>query len=138
MTTQDIINNIKDLAKDYEVSLKDLALKIGVTEQGLHGMFKNKSIKLDTLEAIATALDVEMIDLFDDGREDEYYKVVSELKNLKKHIRKMAVKGKGVIDIEFNSLSKSIYLDFAELKEKVNPSYYEESDNLFKEKEDEE
>ncbi|MDL2230341.1 helix-turn-helix domain-containing protein [Alistipes sp. OttesenSCG-928-L06] len=49
---------IKDLLKEKKMSLRDLAATVGITEQGLQKLIRENSTKVDTLEAIANALDV--------------------------------------------------------------------------------
>lgn len=127
-----LIQNIKETAKDFDIPLKVLAEKIGMTEQGLHGMFRKKSIKLETIEKIADVLNVSVSDLFDEGEQDSYWKITEEIDNAKIQIRRMAIKGKGVIDLDYNIGTDKINLDFAELKQNVPINYYEEYDKIFK------
>ena len=121
-----LVQNIKETARDYDISLKELAEKIGLSEQGLHSMFRKKSFKLEILEQIADFLQVSVSDLFDEGDRDVYFDLVSDIENAKLLIRKMALKGKGVVDLYFNEDNNRINLDFAELKEKVSLSYYKD------------
>jgi DNA-binding Xre family transcriptional regulator len=51
------IENIKQIAENKGIALQLLASKIGVTESGLHAMFKKGDMKLSTLEKIAEVLE---------------------------------------------------------------------------------
>lgn len=56
---------IKELLKEKKMTAKELAVKIGMTETGLSLIVKEKgNPPLNTLERIATALDVEIWELF--------------------------------------------------------------------------
>ncbi len=44
---------IRDLAKDNNVSLKELAIAIGITESGLQNILRNNSTSIETLEKVA-------------------------------------------------------------------------------------
>lgn len=59
------INKIKILANEKNISLKEICLKIGISEQGFHKMFKTNSIKVDILEKIASVLGVHVNYFFD-------------------------------------------------------------------------
>ena len=56
---------IRSLCKSKGVSLKELANKISMTENGLQRILKTNSTKIETLEKIADVLKVEIIDFFE-------------------------------------------------------------------------
>ncbi|NVO11693.1 MAG: helix-turn-helix transcriptional regulator [Bacteroidales bacterium] len=59
-------NKIKELAESRKVTIKDLAIRVGYTEAGLHKAIRNKSIKVDSLENIAQILGVPISSFFDE------------------------------------------------------------------------
>ena len=60
-------DKIKILSEEKNLAIKNLAQKIGITEAGLHQMVRNKSIKVDILENIASILDVPVSYFFEEG-----------------------------------------------------------------------
>lgn len=132
----EIENAIKEEAKDQGVTMKYICSQIGMTEQGLATSLKNQTLKLDTLEKIAKVLNVDITFFLGDDYEKQFETITYQIIKLKEYVRRMAMKGKGVVDIEYSA--DSFQLDFAELKEKVAPSYYEEYDKLFEEIEEKE
>lgn len=55
---------IKDLCKEKGILLKDLAKRLGISDVGLSQSINQKYPQLQTLERIANALEVEVVDLF--------------------------------------------------------------------------
>ncbi|MDR3093414.1 MAG: helix-turn-helix transcriptional regulator [Bacteroidales bacterium] len=51
-------SRIKTEIERKRISIRDLCYKIDVTEQGLHQMIRNKSMKIEVLERISQVLDV--------------------------------------------------------------------------------
>ncbi len=49
-------NRIKTELERKSISIRDLCYKIDVTEQGLHQMIRNKSMKIEVLERISYVL----------------------------------------------------------------------------------
>lgn len=49
---------IKILSKEKGISLRELSIAIGISEQGLHKLIKENSTKVDTLDSIAKVLNV--------------------------------------------------------------------------------
>ncbi len=97
-------HKIKDLSSEKNISLKHLAVKIGLSEQGLHSSIRNETLKIDTLEKIASALGVSVCDFFDIeipnqtelqkqlAEKEKYIKVLEEHIELLKDIRKGRIK----------------------------------------------
>ena len=50
------------------IAAKDFCRQINVTEQGLHQMIRNESMKVDVLERISTALNLPVSYWFDVGK----------------------------------------------------------------------
>jgi transcriptional regulator with XRE-family HTH domain len=59
-------NKIKILAGENKISLKDLAEKIGLSEQGLHSGIKKQTLSVTNLERIAELLGVPVSYFFED------------------------------------------------------------------------
>jgi DNA-binding Xre family transcriptional regulator len=60
------LGKIKLLLAEKNITLRDLAGSVGMTEQGLHKLIKENSTKVDTLEKIANRLDVSVSVFFDE------------------------------------------------------------------------
>lgn len=61
---------VRDIARQKKISMRELARRVGVTEQGLQKIIRENSTKVDTLEAIAEALDVPVSIFFNDSSAD--------------------------------------------------------------------
>lgn len=61
------LQRIKDLVEKKEISIRDLAERVGVRENQIHVMCRTNSTKIDTLERIAQVLDVHVSEFFDDA-----------------------------------------------------------------------
>lgn len=66
------LQRIKDLAEKREISIRDLAERVGLKENQIHVMCRTNSTKIDTLERIAQALDVHVSEFFDDAPSSQY------------------------------------------------------------------
>jgi transcriptional regulator with XRE-family HTH domain len=60
---------IKELCKEKGITQKDLAGKLGVTDISLNKTLRGEYPQLQTLEKIAEALEVEIVDLFENSKE---------------------------------------------------------------------
>lgn len=60
------LQRIKDIAERQNVSIRDLAERVGIKENQIHVMCRTNSTKIDTLERIARVLGVPMSEFFDD------------------------------------------------------------------------
>ena len=58
------LHRIRDLCLEKKITLKDLANKVRISEVGLQRIIKTNSTKVDTLEKIAKALDVDIYEFF--------------------------------------------------------------------------
>ncbi len=52
------LKKVKQLAKEKNLSLKELSKRVGITEQGLQNMMSKNTCNLSTLQKIADVLDV--------------------------------------------------------------------------------
>ncbi len=57
---------IKDLAEKRKISIRELAEMVGLKENQIHVMCRTNSTKIDTLEKIANALNVSIVEFFDE------------------------------------------------------------------------
>ncbi|MDR0815770.1 MAG: helix-turn-helix domain-containing protein [Bacteroidales bacterium] len=60
------INRIKKLIDDNKLTIKGFADKIGLSEPGLHSMFRQNDMKISTLQKIADYFDVPITYFLDD------------------------------------------------------------------------
>lgn len=58
---------IKDIAEQKNISIRELAERVGIRENQIHVMCRTNSTKIDTLEKIAKVLDVPVSEFFDDA-----------------------------------------------------------------------
>ena len=59
------LQKIKELAEKKEISIRDLAERVGLRENQIHVMCRTNSTKIDTLERIAQVLGVHVSVFFD-------------------------------------------------------------------------
>lgn len=59
----DFKSKVKEACKIKEMQQKDLAEKLGITDVGLSATLHKNNPKLSTMEAIAEALDVSLVEL---------------------------------------------------------------------------
>ena len=60
-------NRIKTEIERKDMSVRDICCKIDVTEQGLHQMIRNKSMKIEVLERISNVLGLPVTYWFDEN-----------------------------------------------------------------------
>lgn len=65
------LSKIKELAKDEGITIKSLAIQVGVTEQGLHKMIKDNSASVETLDRISAVLGVNPSIFFENSNDVE-------------------------------------------------------------------
>ena len=66
----DFRKRIKELCNRRGITQKDLANKLGITDISLNQTLRGKYPQLQTLERIATTLDVPIVDLFEQPTSD--------------------------------------------------------------------
>ena len=111
---------IKKIAEEKEISIKSLALSIGMSEQNLHRCFKRNSIETKNLEKIASILSVPISTFFEEDQalaisgirtnnkstaiyvsKDTLGIDEEELDRLVKEIVKNALNGMGLVYLEY-------------------------------------
>jgi len=60
------ISRIRKLIDDKKLTIREFAEKIGVSEPGIHNMFRTHDMKVSTLQKIADYFDVPITYFFDD------------------------------------------------------------------------
>jgi len=60
------ISRIRKLIDDKKITIREFAEKIGVSEPGIHNMFRTNDMKVSTLQKIADYFDVPITYFFDD------------------------------------------------------------------------
>src|SRR3982751_3331227 len=107
---------IRELCEKNNVTMKQAASDLGMTEQSLHKLIKTNSTKLDTLLAISEYFKVEPAYFFDSYSGDaiEYIKVgKEELYGLMKKVLAYSIHGFGMVKLEWDAKEKKFnsYLD---------------------------
>lgn len=122
---------IKEIARKKNISLVELAKRIGMTNPALHKMISENSTKVDTLEKIAEVLEVPITFFFQELSSQDL-SLSDQLNELKQKLRKK--------EEEFERLSKEFELNkenyqkindkdaeiIASLKENVNEKEFME------------
>ena len=121
---------IRQLAKEKNITLKELAEKSGISEQGMQKILREENTKISTLYSIANVLEVPITKFFED--------IVESRSVYKKDPHPMAQKCQGCVrrdeDIAFlrgQLDEKSDYIRM--LKEQLH-EYQEELRNCLKQK----
>ena len=73
-------NKIREYCEERRITIPELATRIGISEPGLYQVLRNKSIKVDVLEKIATVLEVPIWEFFDINPEEKFQEELSRLK----------------------------------------------------------
>ena len=60
------ISRIRRLIDNKKITIREFAEKIGVSEPGIHNMFRTHDMKVSTLQKIADYFDVPITYFFDD------------------------------------------------------------------------
>lgn len=60
-------NDLKDIAKNKNILIKDLAKEIGITRQGLQKVMDNETIELKLVKKICEVLNISPAKFFDSG-----------------------------------------------------------------------
>ena len=65
------INKIRKLIDDNNLTIKRFAKKIGISEPGIHNMFRSQDMKVSTLQKIAVYFEVPITYFFEDDDDIE-------------------------------------------------------------------
>lgn len=111
---------IKEIARKKNISLVELAKRIGMTNPALHKMISENSTKVDTLEKIAEVLEVPITFFFQELSSQDL-SLSGQLNELKEKLRKK--------EEEYAQLSKEIELNI-EINENLRKRVAELEDSL--------
>ena len=93
-------SRIKSELEHKNLSIRELCFKIDVTEQGLHQMIRNKSMKIEVLERISNVLELPVSYWFED---------TSSARNMASHKRVSAVLSGTKLSLEkIDSLTRGL------------------------------
>lgn len=113
------LEKIRELCDKKNVTMKQAAFDLGMTEQSLHKIIKANSTKIDTLIAISEYFNVEPAYFFDSSttKETDSIKVSKEeLNGLIKKILAYSIHGFGMVKLEWDYKEKIFNSYFALLK----------------------
>lgn len=64
------INKIRKLIDDKNLTIKGFAEEIGLSEPGIHNIFRSQDMKVSTLQKVADFFEVPITYFFDDDMDD--------------------------------------------------------------------
>ncbi len=118
------LEKIRDLCEKNNVTMKQAASDLGMTEQSLHKIIKANSTKIDTLLAISEYFKVEPAYFFDSSTSEEtdFVKVSKEEFNgLIKKVLAYSIHGFGMVKLEWDNKEKKFNSYFDLLKTQYSP-----------------
>lgn len=129
-------NKITELTENKRLSIPQLAQKIGMSKRGLYMGIKENSLRIDTLEKIAEALEVPVTVFFDVDRITQLENIATDTRKLKEEIENTerikelqdSIKDKkSIINLTFSHVLTALNL-YKEFVNEVKPNYNELSD----------
>ena len=118
------LERIKELCEKKNVTMKQDAVELGMTEQSLHKIIKANSTKIDTLLSIAQYFNVEPAYFFDNysaGASDGVYISKEELEGLIKKVIAYSIHGFGMVKLEWDTKEQKFNSYFDILKKQYSP-----------------
>lgn len=118
------LEKIRDLCDKNNVTMKQAASDLGMTEQSLHKIIKANSTKIDTLLAISEYFKVEPAYFFDsyNNEETDFIKVSKdEFYGLIKKVLSYSIHGFGMVKLEWDYKEKKFNSYFDLLKNQYSP-----------------
>lgn len=118
------LQKIKKLCQTKNVTVKQAAIDLGMTEQAIHRIIKTNSTKIETLISIAQYFNVEPTYFFDnDFKENKLTVPVSreELNALIKKVIAYSIHGFGMVKLEWDSKGQNFNTYFDILKKQYSP-----------------
>lgn len=118
------LERIKELCEKKNVTMKQAAIELGMTEQSLHKIIKANSTKIDTLLSIAQYFNVEPAYFFDNylaGASDGVYISKAELDGLIKKVIAYSIHGFGLVKLEWDTMEQKFNSYFDRLKKQYSP-----------------
>ncbi len=118
------LERIKELCEKKNVTMKQAAIELGMTEQSLHKIIKANSTKIDTLLSISQYFNVEPAYFFDNyltGASDGVYISQKELDGLIKKVIAYSIHGFGLVKLEWDAMEQKFNSYFDRLKKQYSP-----------------
>lgn len=118
------LERIKELCEKKNVTMKQAAIELGMTEQSLHKIIKANSTKIDTLLSISQYFNVEPAYFFDNylaGALDGVYISKKELDGLIKKVIAYSIHGFGLVKLEWDTMEQKFNSYFDRLKKQYSP-----------------
>ena len=118
------LERIKELCEKKNVTMKQAAIELGMTEQSLHKIIKANSTKIDTLLSMAQYFNVEPAYFFDNysaGASDGVCISKEELEGLIKKVIAYSIHGFGMIKLEWDTVEQKFNSYFDVLKKQYSP-----------------
>ena len=118
------LERIKELCEKKNVTMKQAAIELGMTEQSLHKIIKANSTKIDTLLSMAQYFNVEPAYFFDNysaGASDGVCISKEELEGLIKKVIAYSIHGFGMVKLEGDAKEQKFNSYFDVLKKQYSP-----------------
>ena len=118
------LERIKELCEKKNVTMKQAAVELGMTEQSLHKIIKANSTKIDTLLSMAQYFNVEPAYFFDSysaGASDGVCISKEELEGLIKKVIAYSIHGFGMVKLEWDTKEQKFNSYFDVLKKQYSP-----------------
>lgn len=118
------LERIKELCEKKNVTMKQAAIELGMTEQSLHKIIKANSTKIDTLLSMAQYFNVEPAYFFDNysaGASDGVCISKEELEGLIKKVIAYSIHGFGMVKLEWDTKEQKFNSYFDVLKKQYSP-----------------
>lgn len=118
------LQKIKELCLNKNVTIKQAALDLGMTEQAMHKIIKTNSTKIETLISIAQYFNVNPTYFFDSSSDESKHTVIiskEELNNLIKKILAYSIHGFGMVKLEWDNKEQMFKSYFDVLKKQYSP-----------------
>lgn len=118
------LQKIKELCQKKNVTVKQAALDLGMTEQAMHKIIKTNSTKIETLISIAQYFNVEPTYFFDNHSNKNEHTISmnrEELNNLIKKVIAYSIHGFGMVKLEWDDKEQKFNSYFDTLKKQYSP-----------------
>lgn len=118
------LERIKELCEKKNVTMKQAAVELGMTEQSLHKIIKANSTKIDTLLSMAQYFNVEPAYFFDSysaGASNGVCISKKELEGLIKKVIAYSIHGFGMVKLEWDTKEQKFNSYFDILKKQYSP-----------------
>lgn len=118
------LQKIKELCQKKNVTVKQAALDLGMTEQAMHKIIKTNSTKIETLISIAQYFNVEPTYFFDNHSNKNEHTISinrEELNNLIKKVIAYSIHGFGMVKLEWDDKEQKFNSYFDILKKQYRP-----------------